>query len=122
MKAFDEWLPTYLAFRASCAPMMSARVPNEPVGLQKEAQDLEPAYYVAEDYRADAVAYYYQAKLKHIETMHAEGFAVSSLSELAKAKSYKELWAKESTEGLCNAIRDRKIRVAQLLKLQQGPT
>ncbi len=117
---FEQFTLTYIEFRKRAGAILGKQLPSESAQLQMESADLEPLRWEAEKMRAAAMSHYYKAKLEHIEKFHAEGWAVSALSELAKAKANKELWAREDSNGLLNALISRSIKISQLLKLGQG--
>lgn len=111
---FDEWRKLYIEFRKNCHVILSKPLSSEPSELMRESQDLEPLRYEAERMRASAMSFYYAAKAKWIDKLKTEGWAVSSLSEVAKAKSNKELWASEDAQGLNEAIKSRQIKISVL--------
>lgn len=116
-KTFDEWLPSYLEFRARAAILLKKSVSSETSELQRESQELEPMRWEAEEARAFAESFYYQAKATGAEQLIAGGWPRSSAFEAAKAKSHRQLWARENTKGLCKVIDSRSMKVAQHLKL-----
>lgn len=111
---FEEWLPSYVEFRKKCATILSKTLSSEPSELDYESRTLEPLRWEAERMRAKALSHYYAAKIAHVETMRAEGWAMSAVSEVAKAKCHKELWAKEDAEGLNEVIKSRQIKISVL--------
>lgn len=113
---FDDWLPTYLEFRGKAYKLLAAQIPLDFGGLQAEAAILEPIRAESERFRAGGVGYYYHAKIKAIEKFRADGWAMSAVSEVAKASSHKELWVKEDAEGLARSIESRSIRLSQLMR------
>lgn len=75
--------------------------------------------YHAHDFAADAIAYYYQEKNKHIDKLLEEGWPKSALDSTAKAASYKSLWAKEQAERLAQTIDSRSYKISAALKQGQ---
>ncbi len=114
---FDKWLLEYMEFRAKCALKLGLNVPSDAAGLQKESQELEPMLWDAERHRAWGVGHYYKAKLTHTDALVHAKWPKSALDGTAKAKAYKELWAREDSEGLCKAISSRGFKISQHLKL-----
>ena len=119
-KKFDEWMADYLKFRSKAAVLLSKPISSEVGQLQKESQDLEPLAWEAEEHRAFAESHYYQAKSEGAEQLAKEGWPKSSVYEAAKAKSFRQIWARENTAGLCKVITSRSMKVAQHLKLLDG--
>jgi hypothetical protein len=111
---FLEWMPGYVEFRQKCHAILSKPLSSEPSELQHESQNLEPLRYEAERMRASAMSHYYAAKIFNIEKLREEGWAMSAVCEVAKAKSNKELWASEDAQGLNEAIKSRQIKISVL--------
>ena len=114
---FDAWLPSYLAWRTDAAKILGQRLPSEIVKLLWEQAELEKLRFEAEGFRADAVAHYYAAKLKAMDSLWTE-VAKTALNDIAKAQCYKMLWAKESTDGVAEAVVSRSFKVSAELKRQ----
>lgn len=115
---FEVWRDRYVRWRADCAALLGIRLPGEVQALLDEQQRLEPLRWEAQGYRADAVAYYYRAKLRHIEDLQSKGMANTALHDVAKAKCYKELWTREDSLGVYESVISRSFKVSQELKRQ----
>ena len=120
MRTFEEWMGDYLKFRERAGKMLSQNIPSEPGQLQQQSQELEPLRWEAEEHRAFAESYYYRAKAETADKLVQGGYPRSSAYEAAKAKSHRQLWARENTKGLCKVIDSRGMKIAQHLKLMDG--
>lgn len=116
-KTFNAWLEGYLAFRKKAGVTLGQRLSSEQGELMRDSQDLEPLRWEAEEHRAMAEGYYYEAKERNMTELLRAGWSKSPALEAAKAKSHRELWARENTAGICKAIESRAMKVAQHLKL-----
>lgn len=116
MKSFEEWLPTFIAFRTRCREVLGQRLPTETVKLQEEYHHLPELLFHAHDFAADAISYYYQDKNKHMDKLLEEGWPKSSLDSAGKAASYKTLWAKEQAERIAQTIDSRGYKVSAALE------
>lgn len=118
-EAFEKWLPSFIAWRTGAAKILGQPLPSEPVVLLREQAELEKLRYESETFRADAIGHYYAAKLKCMDSLWAE-VAKTALHDIAKAQSYKQLWAREMTQGLTDTITSRSFKVqAELKRLGQ---
>lgn len=115
MKTFEQWLPSFLAFRTSCRTLLGQSLPSEVPQLNREEQELQPMFHSAQDFAADAIAFYYQDKNVKMDNLLEQGFPKSSLDSAAKAQSYKTLWAKEQAERLAEVIDSRSYKVSAAL-------
>jgi hypothetical protein len=113
---FDQWLSGYIRWKTEAAKLLGQRLPSEVSQLVLEKQQLEPMRFEAEGWRSDATAYYYRAKLLHIERLQSEAVAKTALSDMAKAQSYRELWARENAHGVAEAVISRSFKVDSELK------
>jgi hypothetical protein len=104
VKSFDEWLPTFIAFRTRCREVLGQRLPTETVKLQEEYHLLPELLFHAHDFAADAIGFYYQAKNKNMDKLLEEGWPKSALDSAGKALSFKELWAREQAERIAETI------------------
>lgn len=116
---YQKWLEKFVKFRLECQVRLGKPVPNEISQLKAENQTLPELYARAQDFAADAISYYYSAKLEHIERMDAIGWAKTSLTEVAKACSYKQLWSREASERLVQVIKDRIYTVYRSLEMEK---
>lgn len=101
LKPFGDWLTDYMAFRRTAWNACSKPVPNEVPQLRLQNQTLPVLRLEAEGHRACAAAMYKKAQED-------------------KVPSHQELWAKEDTDGLCKAMHQRGIAIAQELKISSG--
>lgn len=115
MKAFEDALAGYLAWRTEAAKLLGQPLPSEIPQLLKEQAALEPMRLQSEDWRAEGEAQYYRRKNAEVERMWAE-VAKTALHEVAKPRAYKELWMRTSAEGLNEAVKSRQFTVRAELK------
>lgn len=115
---FKLWLSGFLRWRKEAAKTLGARLPSEVVKLLEDKQKLAQLEWKAEEFRADAVGYYYAAKLRHIEKLQAEGVAKTAIEGMAKAQCHLELWARENAAGVAKVCTSRGFDVAAELKRQ----
>lgn len=120
-KDFEGWLVKFMAFQQKAAKTISQPVPAEVPQLKMAAQDLEPLRAEAEQFAADAIAHYYEAKNLAILKLNFKEWAKSSLAELAKPSCYRQLWGKESAERLAKVISSRAFRISKDLELNGVP-
>jgi hypothetical protein len=118
---FEVWLTKFMAFQKRCREFCSRPVPDEVTELKFESQLLEPLQLDAEQFAADAISYYYEAKNLTMKKLDFKEFAKSALDSMGKAGSYRQLWAKESAERLAKVVVSRGFRVAQHLELNGMP-
>ena len=114
---FNSWLTGYIRWRAEAAKILGQRLPVEVTELLREQSALEQLRFESEGWRSDAVGYYYRAKLAEIERLWAE-VAKTALNDIAKARCYKPLWARENSHGVAEAVISRSFKVAAELKRQ----
>lgn len=113
---FETWLSGFLRWRAEAAKLLGQRLPADAVALIAEKQQLEPMRFEAEEWRADGIGFYYAQKLKQFDMMEDMDIARTARGELAKAQCHRQLWAKERTQGICDAVTSRGFKVDSELK------
>lgn len=111
---FETWLSGFIRWRAEAAKLLGSRLPSDAVALIAEKQQLEPMRFQAEEWRADGIGYYYAAKLRQMESL--EGIAATAKEPMAKAQCHRQLWARERSEGVCQAVISRAFKVDSELK------
>jgi hypothetical protein len=119
-KTFEQWLSGYRELWSRAAAICQKDLGSEIGPLQLDAQQIEPILFDAEVARADAEAYYYDAKRREFDRLLNLGFSKGVALEAAKTYCATELKLRENTRGLCKALYSRSMKVAQHLKLLDG--
>lgn len=117
MKSFPEWALEFAAFVEEARPVLSRRIPGEAGQLRDEQQMLEALRWRAEEFAAEAIGRYYQAKNAHMDALMKEGWPKSSLDSVGKAASHAELRCRELAERVVNTVDSRAFKVSQGLKM-----
>lgn len=117
LETFEDWAARFQFFRDRSRSLLAIPVASEITELHRESQLLEPMFDEAQEHAAEAVAFYYAAKMREMQKLLAQGWPKSAVDSVGKAAAHRELRERERSERIVEVIKSRSIKVAQALKL-----
>ncbi len=100
------WQAAFIKFRNECRLILGRDVPAEVPQLKLESQKLEPLYFKAQEFSADALMAYYKAKRVAAEALLAK-WPPSAVEGMLTPTVYMEVWGKEHATRLVAALSSR---------------